>query len=116
MTIQEVLKKTTNFTQKHTENIMNYNFKSAITRGGGILRPDHIIINEKTVTWRKRNKIFIGVDSISISLDKISSVELDDKVWGVDIKIHSFGGNSIYASCFTASDAKKIKSLLTNHH
>jgi len=95
---------------------MNYNFKSAITRGGGILRPEHIIINEKTVTWRKRNKIFIGVDSISISLDKISSVELDDKVWGVDIKIHSFGGNSIFARCFTAVDAKKIKALLTENN
>jgi hypothetical protein len=95
---------------------MQYEFKSAITRGGGILTPEHIIINEKTVTWRKRNKILIGIDSISISLDKISSVELDDKVWGVDIKIHSFGGNSISARCFTAADAKKIKELLTNNH
>lgn len=92
---------------------MVYEFKSAITRGGGILTPEHIIINERTVTWRKRNKILIGVDSISIALDKISSVELDDKVWGVDITIHSFGGNLIFARCFTAGDAKKIKALLT---
>ena len=95
---------------------MQYEFKSAITRGGGILTPEHIIINERTVTWRKRNKILIGVDSISIALDKISSLELDDKVWGVDIKIHSFGGISIFAKCFNAADAKKIKALLTNNH
>lgn len=95
---------------------MQHEFKSAITRGGGILTPEQIIINERTVTWRKRNKILIGVDSITISLNKISSVELDDKVWGVDIKIHSFGGNSIFARCFTAADAKKIKALLTNQH
>jgi hypothetical protein len=94
---------------------MKYEFKSAITRGGGILTPEHIIINDNIITWRKRNKLLIGVDSISISLDKISSVELDDKVWGVDIKINSFGGNSISASCFTATDAKKIKSLLTRN-
>jgi hypothetical protein len=94
---------------------MVYKFKSAITRGGAILAPEHIIVNGKTVTWRKRNKILIGVDSISIPLDKISSVELDDKVLGVDIKIHSFGGNSILAKCFTAKDAKKIKSLLTDN-
>ena len=97
-----------------TEKIMQYEFKSAITRGGGILTPEHLVINKKSVTWKKRNKLLIGVDSISIALDKISSVELDDKVWGVDIKIHSFGGNSIFASCFTAADAKQIKALLTN--
>jgi hypothetical protein len=49
-------------------------------------------------------------------LDKISSVELDDKYWGVDIKTHSFGGNSNIASCFTAVDAKKIKALLTKNY
>ena len=91
---------------------MQYEFKSAMTRGGGILTPQHIIINEKNVVWKKRNKLLIGFDSISIPLDKISSVELDDKYWGVDIKIHGFGGNSIIASCFTAADAKKIKALL----
>ena len=95
---------------------MHYEFKSAITRGGGILTPERIIINAKTVTWKKRNKMLIGVDSISIALDKISSVELDDKVWGVDITIHSFGGNSIFARCFTAADAKKIKALLTENN
>jgi hypothetical protein len=95
---------------------MQHEFKSAMTRGGGILTPEHILVNERTVTWRKRNKILIGFDSISIPLDKISSVELDDKVWGVDIKIHSFGGNSIFARCFTAADAKKIKALLTNNN
>jgi hypothetical protein len=41
---------------------------------------------------------------------------LDDKVWGVDIKIHSFGGNSIFARFFTAVDAKKIKALLTENN
>jgi hypothetical protein len=95
---------------------MQHEFKSAMTRGGGILTPEHILVNERTVTWRKRNKILIGFDSISIPLDKISSVELDDKVWGVDIKIHSFGGNSIFARCFTAADAKKIKAILTNNN
>lgn len=93
---------------------MTYNFTSAFTRGGHIITPHHIIFNDKTVVWRKRNKFLIGFDSISIPIDKISSIELDDKVWGVDIKIHSFGWISIFARCFTAADAKKIKSLLTD--
>jgi hypothetical protein len=93
--------------------MLNYKFKSAVTRGGGILTPEHIIINEKSVIWKRRNKFLIGMDSISIPIDKISSIELDDKYWGVDITINSFGGNSIFARCFTASDAKKIKTILT---
>lgn len=30
-------------------------FKTAITRGGGILTPEHIIINEKNVIWKTRS-------------------------------------------------------------
>lgn len=52
------------------------------------------------------------MDTISIQKDKISSVELDNKIWGVDITIHSFGGTSIIAKNFTGSDAKKIHELL----
>lgn len=92
---------------------MTYAFKSAITRGGGILTPEQILITPTHVTWKKRNKILIGVDSISIHRDKIASIELNDKVWGVDITIHSFGGKSIFARNFTGADAKEIQRLLT---
>jgi hypothetical protein len=92
---------------------MTYEFKSAITRGGGILTPEHIIISDHSVEWRKRNKVLIGVDSVIIPLDKIASVELNDKVWGVDITIRGFGSNSIFAKNFTKNDARKIKELLT---
>jgi hypothetical protein len=91
---------------------MNFEFKSAITRGGGILTPENIIITSTHVIWKKRNKFLIGMDTISIQKDKISSVELDNKIWGVDITIHSFGGTSIMAKNFTGSDAKKIHELL----
>lgn len=91
---------------------MNYEFKSAITRGGGILTPENIIITPIYVIWKKRNKFLIGVDTISVQKDKISSVELNNKIWGVDIIIHSFGGKSIIAKNFTGSDAKKIQELL----
>lgn len=92
---------------------MPHEFKSSITRGGGILTPDHITIDQNYVTWKKRNKFLIGYDSISIPIEKISSIELDDKIWGVDISIKSIGSGSIHVKCFTASDAQKIKQLLT---
>jgi hypothetical protein len=92
---------------------MQFEFQSSITRGGEVLRPDHIIINQENITWRKRNKYLIGYDSISIPIGKISSIELDDKIWGVDITIKGIGSSSITAKCFTAADANKIKELLT---
>lgn len=37
---------------------MNYKFKSAITRGGNIIIPDIIVIDDYSVTFKKRNKFF----------------------------------------------------------
>jgi len=94
---------------------MVYEFKSAITRGGGILTPELIIITDDSVTWKRRNNWLIGVDSITIPLGKVSSIEIDDKVWGVNISISSIGNGKIVGKNFTGSDAKKIKKLIEQH-
>ncbi|MCO5260481.1 MAG: hypothetical protein M9916_10090 [Crocinitomicaceae bacterium] len=90
----------------------SYTFKSAITRGGDILAPDVIIIERNTVTYKKRNKFLINVDSITISIDKIASVELDTSIWGTDIIIKTFGTGEIIGKKFTKSDAKEIQRLI----
>ncbi|OFX24701.1 MAG: hypothetical protein A2033_09765 [Bacteroidetes bacterium GWA2_31_9] len=87
-------------------------FKSAITRGGSVLTPDVIIVNDNAVTYKKRNKYLINVDSISILISKISSVELDSSLWGTDIIIKSVGAGEIIGKKFTKSDAKEIKRLI----
>ncbi|MEI6697250.1 MAG: hypothetical protein WCO13_14445 [Bacteroidota bacterium] len=87
-------------------------FKSAVTRGGAILTPDIIIINDNSVTYKKRNKYLINVDSICIPISKISSVELDSGLWGTDIIIKSFGEGEIVGKKFIKSDAKEIKRLI----
>jgi hypothetical protein len=91
---------------------MNFEFSSAITRGGNMLTPEKIIISTDYITWKKRNKYLIGVDSISIPRDKLSGVEIQNKIWGVDISITSFGMSGIIAKNFTAADAKKIREIL----
>jgi hypothetical protein len=68
-----------------TEDDGQYKFKSAITRGGGVLTPVIIVIDNESVTYKKRNKYLINVDSITIPITKISSVELDTSLWGTDI-------------------------------
>jgi len=89
-----------------------YSFRAAITRGGSILTPDRLIISKDTVTYKKRNKYLINVDSTSIPISKISSVELDTSILGTDIIIKSFGAGKIICKKFTKSDAKKIKRII----
>jgi hypothetical protein len=59
---------------------MKIEFQSAITTGGNILTPKKITITDAYSIWNKRNKFIIGVDSISIPIDKISVIEIDAKI------------------------------------
>jgi hypothetical protein len=88
---------------------MTREYKSAITRGGGILTPERIVITDNSVTWKKRNNYLIGVDSKTIPIGSISSIEIDQKIWGANITINSFGQGIIIANNFSRSDAKEIK-------
>ncbi len=89
-----------------------YVFRSAITRGGAILTPDIIVIDNETLTYRKRNKYLINVDTTTIPISKISSVKVDTSLLGTDIIIKSYGKGEIIVRKFTKSDAKKIKKLI----
>lgn len=87
-------------------------FRSAITRFGSILTPDILIVTNEHLTYRKRNKTLVNVDSISMPLEKISSVEIDTSLLGTDIIIKSYGAGKIVCKKFALSDAKKIKELI----
>ncbi|WP_395804680.1 hypothetical protein [Daejeonella sp.] len=93
---------------------MDFEFSSSLTRGGNIFTPEKIIISDLSITWKKRNKYLIGFDSISITRDKISSVEVQNKIWGADIIITSNGLSKIIAKNFTVADSKKIREILIN--
>lgn len=89
-----------------------YTFRSAITRGGNILTPDIIIIDNDSITYKKRNKHLINIDSITVQISKISSVELDTSLWGTDIIIKTFGAGEIIGRKFSKFDAKEIRKLI----
>lgn len=98
--------------EEESDNSDRITFKSAITRGGGIFTPDVIIIENDTVTYRKRNKYLINVDTVTVPISKISSVELNTSLWGTDIIIKTFGAGEIMGKNFTKSDAKEIRRLI----
>jgi hypothetical protein len=87
-------------------------FRQAITRGGSILIPDQIIITEKTVTWKKRDKNLITVDTKVLDIQNITSVELDKHLIGTTIYIRCFGGDTLKVRRFTSSDANEIKETI----
>lgn len=89
-------------------------FKSAITRGGSVINPDMIEINDRFVVFKKRKKYLIGYDTILIPFKKVASVELDVHAIGVAITITSFGAARIFAEHFSLEDAKEIKRLIEN--
>jgi hypothetical protein len=94
---------------------MVHKFKTALTRSGNIINPDHLLITEESVTWEKRNYYLIGKDRITIPMGKIVSVEIHNKGFGTDVKINSSGEAVIEAKDFTISDAKKIKNMIESY-
>lgn len=89
-----------------------YEFKSAVTRGGAVLTPDTIVVTADKVIYRKRNKFLINKDSITIPISRVSSVELDTSILGTDITIKSYGQGVITGSKFTKADALEIQRLI----
>lgn len=89
-----------------------YTFSSNMLLGGNILTPDKLLIGKTGVEYEKRNSYLIGVDTLSISYKKISSVEIDRGLISADIYIKGFGSETIKLENFTLSSAKKIKTLI----
>lgn len=99
-----------------TQNIrspkINAVFSSSVLVGGNILTPDRLILDDNGVTYEKRNKYLIGVDSSYLSYLNISYVKIDRRLLSSDIIISSKGADSIIAKDFLISDAKKIEAII----
>jgi hypothetical protein len=90
-------------------------FKSSLTRSGNFINPDKVIVTEDVVTWEKRNQYLIGKDSKSISIVNISMVEINNKGWGTDVTIRSYGEGTIIVHNMTISDAKELKKVIEEY-
>ena len=87
-------------------------FNSSISRGGSLLRPDRIIIDDEFVTYEKRNSNFLSCDTITIPLRNVSAVKLDVHLVGTTIVITSNGGERIVGERFSRSDAVQIRDII----
>lgn len=94
---------------------MEYQSKSSFTRGGNIITPEHLSIDDKYVRWRKNmgiSRLFMASTNITVLRSKIVGIEVVNKIIGSDIIISTFGDITIRATCFTAEDAKQIRDIL----
>ena len=102
---------------------MQYSFTSseavliANGRAGDVLRPWTIIIDtdDQTITVRKRNSYFIGVDEDMLAFRYIRRVKIDEHWFGADITISAVGGK-VTACGLEKSDCKRIKQILTDYN
>ena len=102
---------------------MRYSFTSSETiliangRAGDVLRPWTIIIDtdDQTITIRKRNSYFIGVDEDTLAFRFIRRVTIDEHLFGADISISAVGGK-VTACGMEKSDCKRIKRVLTDYN
>ncbi len=93
----------------------HFEFSSKILVGGSILTPDKLQLNQNMVTYQKRNKYLIGVDSVSLKYKDISSVRIDRKLINCNIIISGRGSREIVARNFYIGDAKRIKEIILNN-
>lgn len=90
-------------------------FKSSFTRGGSILAPEIICIDDKNVTWTKNRGfdwLYLLKDSLTIKKDRITSVTIIDHLIGVSLYIMTNGESDMMIRNLKLEDAEKMKSLL----
>jgi len=86
-------------------------FKTAITRGGSVLRPDTIIITEDTLTYKKRDTLLVTADTRMFDIRMIVDVKIDRHIWGTDIHIITPSERLVIKN-FTRGDAHGIRDLV----
>lgn len=92
-----------------------YEFKSSILRGGSIITPDIITIDDDVVTWRRNrgaSRLFLASSFKTIPRNKISSVEIYEDIIGCNVVITTYSGTHIEALHFSKSDAQEIRRIL----
>nr|WP_299201421.1 PH domain-containing protein [uncultured Brumimicrobium sp.] len=98
--------------QKMTSATETLSFSSNFILGGSLLTPDRLLITDKEIIYRKRNRYLIGVDESVIPFKRVSSVELDRRLISTNIVIYTNGNEKIVLESFSIGNAKKIREAI----
>jgi len=86
-------------------------FKSSITRGGSVLTPDIITVDDEYFTWKRRNDNLIRYNTLKIPKEEIR-MQINNQIISATMIFYHFGNVILVAENFTKQDAKSIQSLL----
>lgn len=93
------------------EEIEEYSFQSSVSRGGEVLFPEHIYVNDYEVTWEKKSGVF-SKETKTIPINEVTQIDIKTTFLSASIVIRSKGYGQIKGEHFTKSDASRIKKLI----
>ena len=93
------------------EEIGEHSFQSSVSRGGEVLFPEHIYINDFEVTWEKKSGVF-SKETKTIPINEVTQIDIKTTFLSASIVIRSKGYGQIKGEHFTKSDASRIKKLI----
>lgn len=86
-------------------------FKSSICRGGSVLTPDIITVDDHYFQWRRRNDNLIRYNTLKIPKQEIRMV-ISNEIISTSMIFYHFGNVILVAENFAKRDAEAIQSLL----
>ena len=87
-------------------------FSSNFVLGGNLFTPDRLIITDKEIIYKKRNRYLIGVDETVIPFKRISSVELNRRLISTTVTIYTNGNEKVELKNFSIANAKSIREAI----
>ena len=93
------------------DEIGEHSFQSSVSRGGEVLFPEHIYVNDFEVTWEKKSGVF-SKDTKTIPIAEVTQIDVKTTLLSASIIIRSKGYGQIKGEHFAKSDAMKIKRLI----
>lgn len=92
---------------------MAHQFQSEAIRGGNIIRPQIITIDNNSITITQRSKFLIGTNEKRINLNNITNIQIDKNPLFSKITIETNSGSTIIIDNLNNKDAQQIVNLIS---
>jgi hypothetical protein len=89
-----------------------YEFQSQFLRGGNVILPETIIIENGIVTWSRRKAYIFGHDVKSMTIGDISQMDISIGLISTNFTLFSKSKTKIEAHNFSKGDALFIKKII----
>ena len=89
-------------------------FQSQVLRGGNIIRPQVVTIDENSITISQRTKFLISNNKKTINFKNISNTQVTRNPLFSKITIETFGGSQIVIDNLSHDDADEIMIILNS--